>query len=56
MVDINNFIISLKLSWLQKLFKDVSPPWKIFATETINFKGIFILGAPLVKNNVKVSA
>ena len=44
MVDINNFIISLKLSWLQTLCKDVSPPWKIFETETINFRGILILG------------
>ena len=30
MVDIHHFMISLKLSWLQKLFKQVNPPWKVF--------------------------
>ena len=45
MVDISNFMISLKLSWLQKIFKDVNPPWKTFVLELIDYKGLFLFGS-----------
>ena len=45
MVDIHHFMISLKLSWLQKLFKQVNPPWKVFISEIMDYKGVFLLGS-----------
>ena len=45
MVDIHHFMVSLKLSWLQKLFKQVNPPWKVFISEIMDFKVVFLLGS-----------
>ena len=49
MVDIHHFMVSLKLSWLQKLLKQVNPPWKVFISEIMDYKGVFLPGSQWLK-------